>query len=667
MPWRIGIDTGGTFTDIIAHRPESGEWIEKKVWSERRDPGKSLTSALASLEVPLGELEYVVYGTTIVTNALIEGAVANVALVATKGFGDVLEIARQRRDIIFQLKPLHRMPSIVARELCLEVNERCDVHGNNVKGVDQEEASLLFRQIKGKYEAVAICLFHSYLNSANEEEVARIARRTCEYVCVSHEISPEAREYERTLATVLNAALLPMMANFISSLKSTGVPDERLHRFHSAGGMVSPKTASKFPLLLAMSGPAAGVEAASDVAKSLGLSYAISFDMGGTSTDCSLIVKGQAELQMDGTIGRYRVRQPMVAVESIGAGGGSIVRLTDSGLQIGPDSAGADPGPACYGRGGTLPTVADALSILGYFGTGQSSDRPITIDRKKALYAFSGIAERLVLSPEDAALGTVRVASAVAARAIKRITMGRGVDARSCSLIAFGGCGPMFACLLAYDLGIRSVVVPFRSSGLSAFGCLSAEQRFTRQRTVNINEREFDSSVIEEILSKLDMVVVQELLAQNASGGGIRVDHVALMRFAGQSYEIEVPFSRPTVEQTLTQTFRETHEKTYGFSATEPWECVALRATAYGGTKGARFLRPERDRTAPGPTPIAEAYFSDMGWCEVPEYTRDVIDTHAKVPGPAFIVDELSTTLIPPGWTARSGYDQHICIEQSGE
>src|SRR5262249_37870691 len=256
----------------------------------------------------------------------------------------------------------------------------------------------------------------------------------------------------------------------------------------------SPDTASKFPLLLAKSGPAAGVEAASTVARSLRLPLAITLDMGGTSTDCSLLVDGRAALQMDASIGRYRIRQPMVAVESVGAGGGSIVRLTDVGLQVGPDSAGADPGPACYQRGGMLPTITDAAAIVGYFGNEHHANRPLAIDRESAVRSFSDIARYVNRSVEETASGAIRVANAIAARAIKRIAMGRGIDARSCSLIAFGGAGPMFACLLAGDLGIRRVVVPPKSSALSAFGCLSAEPSFTRQRTIRLSEQNCNSS-----------------------------------------------------------------------------------------------------------------------------------------------------------------------------
>lgn len=663
MKWRIGVDTGGTFTDVVAHNRESGVWLERKVWSERGDPGTSLRAALSALDISFDDVESVVYGTTVVTNALVEGAVAKVALISTKGFGDVLEIARQRRDVTFGFRPLHRPPAIIPREMCFEVDERCDVQGNVVRKVSPGNTSAVLAKIGSGCEAIAVSLLHSYLNAGNEEEVARIARKTWKHVSVSHEVSPEAREYERTLVTALNASLLPKMEELVASLRKSKIPDERLRLFHSAGGMVSSETASRFPLLLAKSGPAAGVEAASAVAASLNLPYAITFDMGGTTTDCSLIVNGRAELQMEGTIGQYKVRQPMVAVESIGAGGGSIVRLLDGSLRIGPDSAGAEPGPACYSRGGALPTITDAVAILGYFGSGEASERPISIDRNAALRAYSDIAGNLGLLPEDTALGAVRIANAVASRAIKRITMGRGIDARSCALIAFGGAGPMLACLLAQEMGIRKVVVPFRSSALSALGCLSAEPRFTRQRTTNIKRDDFLSSSVEATLENLEHIVLDELVTGRVPGSAARVEHVALMRYAGQSYEIEIPIVRPISRSALDEAFSQKHQSTYGYTVDEPWECVGFRTTGIGGAPASRPRPAAKSERVSIWTGSALVYFEGAGWCETKEYRRNEISEAEIIRGPAIIVDEFSTILVPRDWTAKAAQGEHICIE----
>jgi N-methylhydantoinase A len=352
----------------------------------------------------------------------------------------------------------------------------------------------------------------------------------------------------------------------------------------------------------------------------------------------------------------------MVAVESIGAGGGSIVRLTETGMCIGPDSAGASPGPACYNRGGSDPTLTDALAILGYFGEGRA-DRPIVVDQEVARRSFAPIANALGISSEQAAAGAVRVAGAVAARAIKRITMSRGIDARHCALIAFGGAGPMMACLLADEMAIRKVLVPSRSSALSALGCLFAQKTFTRQRTVNLKESDFDSSVVEAMLSELEAVVLPALTDGPNGDEHDRVEHVALMRYAGQSYEIEIPISRPVRKAPLTEAFRAKHLSTYGFCADEPWECVALRATATRDTKG-QIALIGRKNAAEGLLGEARAYFHDYGWCQSREYARSTIKDEV-LSGPAIIVDEFSTTVVPPEWTARVVDNAHIQIERS--
>ena len=341
------------------------------------------------------------------------------ALICTKGFRDVLHIARQRRDVVFGLHAQHRAPPTVPRELSFELNERCSVNGEILVPVDLQEAIELIESIGDRADVIAISFIHSYKNGENEKRVADCARKTWKYVTTSHETSPEAREFERTLVTALNAGLLPMMSGFLNSISECGLPLNKVHLFHSAGGMISTSTASRFPLLLAMSGPAAGVEAGSAVARQLRAPLAITLDMGGTTTDCSLLVDGRPEMQMDSHVGKHRVRQPMVAVESIGAGGGSIVRLSESGLMVGPDSAGSDPGPACYNRGGQLPTITDATAILGYMGSGSPGGRPVRVDRDAALKAYHPVAARLGLSVEETALGALRVANAIASRAMR--------------------------------------------------------------------------------------------------------------------------------------------------------------------------------------------------------------------------------------------------------
>lgn len=665
MTWRIGVDTGGTFTDVVAYQSATGKWLEKKIWSERGDPGKSLFAALESLALRLEEIELIVYGTTVVTNALIENKTSSVGLITTKGFRDVLQIARQRRDVLFDLKAMHRGPVLVPRNLCFELDERTESDGRITKAVARQAARSVFERLVGDCETVAISFLHSYANSTNEEAVAQCARESFQYVSVSSDVSPEAREYERTLTTCLNASLLPLLSKFVRSLNAAGFSDERLRLFHSAGGMVLPTTAAKFPLLLAQSGPAAGVEAACEVARTFGVEHAITLDMGGTSTDCSLLVNGTAALQMNGNVGPHQVRQPMIAVESIGAGGGSIVRFLDGGLRVGPESAGSTPGPACYTRGGQLPTITDAAAILGYFGSGAGFDRPLSISSHAALRAFQPLSHELGISNEQAAVGAIRVGSAMVARAIKRITMGRGVDARTCTLIAFGGAGPMFAGLVASEMGIRRVIVPSRSSAFSAFGCLSAEQRLTRQRTVRIKEADFNPLTTETLLREQEVAIGQELAIEE-SANATKYDIAALMRYSGQSHEVEVPVVRPISLSALTESFRSKHHDAYGFCLDEEWECVAFRITARTGARTpVGSIVPTLNATSAetirrlGTT---RCFFEGIGWLEVSEYKR--ISQPSSIEGPAIVVDEFSTVVIPPGWTGRTYDGGHIDIER---
>ncbi|HVZ46347.1 MAG TPA: hydantoinase/oxoprolinase family protein [Ramlibacter sp.] len=657
MAWRIGIDTGGTFTDVIACDEASGQWLERKVWTVKATPGKSIRAALDALGIPLEDIATVVYGTTAVTNALVENKLARVAFVATAGFGDVLEIARQRRNVVFDLKARHRPPPQVPHGDCFEIDERTLASGEVETGVRTEDVAALAARVS-PYDAVAVSLLHSYANPANEQRVAEVLSRECRFVSVSHDVSPEAREYERGASTALNAALLPMMASFVDSLAQAGIREGHLHLFHSAGGMLSPRAAARFPLMLAMSGPAAGVEAAAEVCKRMHIERAVTMDMGGTTTDCSLVLDGRPQLQMSGSIGAHPIRQPMMAVDSIGAGGGSIIRLTANGLQVGPDSAGASPGPACYGRGGVEPTLTDAFAVLGYFGTGAGTHRPIEIDVRRARDAFAPIAQALGIDVEAAALGALKVANAVAARSLKRITMGQGVDLRTCELVAYGGTGPMLAAHFAQDVGIAKVVVPARSSSLSAFGCISSRPSFTRQRTVAGGVEQTDRGKIERLLDELAETVTSELASDDA-----RVRYSALMRYAGQSSEIEVPIDRPVELERMGDDFHRRHEALYGFSADEPWDCVALRATALGERRELSHETVPIAETAPRPVAHARMYMQGLGLCDALEFHRGDLGS-VRIDGPALITDEVSTIVVPQGWSAVKASGEHIILER---
>ena len=480
--WQVGVDIGGSFTDIVAVDPASGVLRTAKVRSVSGGPEESLDAALAAVGLAWDAVADLMHGTTLVTNAIVQNKLSPVALIATEGFGDTIEIGRQNRRDLYRLDVLPKRVPLVPEGLRLEVAERIDVDGRVVAPLADAAAESVARKAAGLgVEAVAVALLNAYANPAHEQALGARLAGVVPHVALSHRVSPEAREYERTSATVLNAALMPQTTDYLDRLAQRAVNGTRLHLFHSAGGMAAPQAVKELPLALALSGPAAGVAAAGSVARELGLDRVISFDMGGTTTDVCLVSDGAPQVSSERLLAGHPMRQPMVAVESIGAGGGSIAIAEAGAIRVGPESAGAEPGPACYGLGGTRPTVSDANLLLGYLRAGSVLGGSVSLDDERARRAVGDLAKAFGVGPIEAALGIVRVANASMTRALRRVTVERGVDARDCTLLAFGGAGPMHAVALARESGIARVVVPRFSSVFSAIGCLTAELSYARQ------------------------------------------------------------------------------------------------------------------------------------------------------------------------------------------
>jgi N-methylhydantoinase A len=450
---------------------------------------------------------------------------------------------------------------------------------------------------------------------------------------------------------------LPTLAGFQRSLQQL-LPDAlRVDLFHSAGGMIGLEIAARQPIALAMSGPAAGVEAASQVARELNLAQAISFDMGGTTTDVCLLSKGKPALATQMEVGRWMVRQPMVAVQSIGAGGGSIVKLDQGRLAIGPESAGATPGPACYGRGGKQATLTDAIAILGYLeGTARLS-RQLKIDMALARGALGPIAQAIGCSVEAAALGIVQVANAAATRALRRITVDRGIDLRDCALIAFGGAGPMFAASLATSVGVDRVIIPDCSGALSALGCLLAKRSFTLQRTMRLRSDRPDADIYARHCSEVEQEIGREI--GKSASTAVAYSHTALMRYVGQSYAIEVPCAPTLSRERLTADFHQRHRELYGFATQDTWEIEALRvrgelpASERWQTSAARSHEPALLGRVQCWFEPAQAISTDL-------YRRSSLSVGHALMGPALIVDELSTIVVPPNWSIRATASGHL-------
>ncbi|MCK6453474.1 MAG: hydantoinase/oxoprolinase family protein [Alphaproteobacteria bacterium] len=663
--WRVGVDIGGTFTDVVAIRAESNETRIAKVATRPGDRVNGLFDALAAVGLEWAEVGDLIHGTTMVTNAIIEGRLAKVALVTTRGFADTLAIGRQNRRDLYRLDVLPKLLPLVPRERCLEVDERLDADGRVLKPLSEADADdAVDKAEKSGAEAVAVSLIHAYANPAHEERLGERLRRRFPYVALSNRVNPEAREYERTATTVLSASVMPLAAGYLDDLARRVPAGARIHLFHSAGGMASAEALRDLPLGLAMSGPAAGVAAAARIARELDLDHVISFDMGGTTTDACLIADGRPEIATDRTLAGRPLRQPMVAVESIGAGGGSIACFDHGALRVGPESAGAEPGPACYGRGGTGPTVSDANLLLGYLDPARPLGDGMRLDPAPAERAIAALAGEAGLSVRDTALGIVAVANQTMVRALRRITVERGVDGRRCALLAFGGAGPMHAAAVARAFGIARVVVPVASSIFSALGCAAAGMSYSQQRTVRMAPAEWDPGRIGSARTELRARLSAPLVAAGHGPHEIRIEEVALVRYSGQSYAVEIHDPDFADQADFGRRFRERHERLYGFATDEPWELVALRMRAFA---------PQRENGALGiaaaPMPggsqsaAGACVFDRSGPVATPRHERSRLAPGQTVRGPAVIADAFSTVVVPPGATLTADRRGHLFMD----
>ena len=647
--WLVGIDIGGTFTDVVGLDRRAGVLRTAKVPSRPDDPLGALLAALAAVGLQAEDVENLVHGTTRITNAIVEAKLPPVALVTTAGFEDVLAIARLRRRDLYRLDVPPKLPLLVPAERTFGVAERVRHDGSVELALDPQSAQDTVDAVQSLGVAsVAVALLHAYANPVHERALGEALTGRVGHVSLSHQVNPEAREYERTTSTVLNAAATPVVVDYLDSLTERLSLDGRFQLFHSAGGWATPEAVRERPLIMAMSGPAAGVAACARLSTAMERDRFLTFDMGGTTTDVCLVIDGEALVTDERSIAERPMRQPMVAIESIGAGGGSIVRLTSGGLSVGPDSAGADPGPACYGLGGQAPTVTDANAILGYLNPDRrlGGAIPIQVDRARA--ALAPIADALNRTEVQTALGVVRVANATMARALRRVTVERGIDGRRCSLLAFGGAGPMHAVGLAQAFGIDEVVVPAVSSAFSAYGCLLADMAYMRQRTVRLLQHAFDPDQFERVRTEVVSELTVPFTARGMDSDSLAVEHVALMRYEGQSATVPVPFEVPLSPDRLGEDFISRHTELYGYATAEPWLFEGLRVRVSAPTEAEFATLSE----APAGFPVRQAWcwFDEHGARQTDCYPRETLVSDQAIEGPALVEDAWSTVVIPPGW-----------------
>ena len=651
--WRVGVDVGGTFTDVVAvARAHSGARVAK-VPSRTDDRIAGLLDALRAVDLSWSDVADLVHGTTMVTNAIVEEDLAEVALVATRGFSDTLAIGRQNRRHLYRLDLPPKLVPQVPAERRFEVSERLDHDGRVLAPLDPQSVEEAVHRIEASgAEAVAVSLLHAYANPAHEEALGERLRERFPFVALSNRVNPEAREYERSATTVLSAGVMPLAARYLDRLEAARPAGSRLHLFHSAGGMASPESLRDLPLGLAASGPAAGAAAAGRIARELGIEHAISFDMGGTTTDVCLVLDGEAQISSDRSLGGRPLRQPMVAVESIGAGGGSIARLDHGALAVGPESAGADPGPACYARGGGRPTVSDANLVLGYMDAERVIGGGLRLDAGAARAAIAPLATAMAMTVEEAALGIVRVADSAMLRALRRVTVERGIDGRRCTLLAFGGAGPMHAVALARAFSIAEVVVPAHSGVFSALGCAGAGMSYAQQRTLRMAVDEWDPQRLEGTRRALRSRLAAPLVAAGCDDGELEVEEVAAVRYRGQSYAIELKDAPLDDPARLSREFLDRHQVLYGFATEEPWELVSirLRVSAPRTLDRRRPVAP-LSAASPAPSRTLPCTFDAAGPVATPRHDRAGMSAGRVLAGPVVVEDAWSTVVVPPGAT----------------
>ncbi|MBV9552169.1 MAG: hydantoinase/oxoprolinase family protein [Alphaproteobacteria bacterium] len=666
MAWRIGVDSGGTFTDVCLFDEAARCIAVWKVPSTPADPSQGVAQGvaegLAQCGAAASEVAYFGHGTTVATNALIQHRGARIGLIVGAGFRDLLEIGRQKRPELYDLQA-DKPPVLVARRLRLEVPERLRHDGSVETPLDERALRDAARALRrAGVEGIAICFLYSFLDPAHERAARRIVNEECPdaFVCASHEVAPEFREYERLSTTAVNTYLGPVMASYIR-----GVADRLVglgiattpHLTQSNGGVIGFDAAARLPVRTVLSGPSTGVVGAQVTARLGGFDDIITFDMGGTSTDVALIQGGEARLAREAVVHGYPIKAPMLDIHTVGAGGGSVAYVDSGGLlKVGPHSAGADPGPACYGRGNAEATVTDANVVLQVLNPAELLGGRMPVRQHLARAAIGRLGAALGLDTMAAAQGVVSVVTANMARAIRVISVQRGHDPRHYALVAFGGAGPLHAARLAAELEIKRVLVPRNPGILCATGLLLADLRAdfatTRLLPLSFAAVADSTAIVAALARQCDAWFAQEGIAPEARGVAFTVD----MRYAGQNYELSVPLPGGGVDAAtmdcLAAGFAAAHRQLYGFVADdEPIQLVTFRAEATGIVRKAE-LQPARDAGA-DPRDAAsghrEVWLPEAGkFVSCPLYDRARLRAGNRLVGPAIVEQMDATTFLPP-------------------
>lgn len=642
----VGVDTGGTFTDFICF-DEQRVYFHKTL-STPDDPSRAIFSGIEEMGIHPKQLQ-MVHGSTVATNAILERKGAKTLFVTHKGLEDLLLIGRQSRRELYNLMPAAAEPWLQRQDSC-GVSGRMNATGEEIETLDVNELGSLAK-LAGKYESVAVCMLFSFLNDQHEKLIGESLPED-KFVSLSHEVLAEYREYERASTTFLNAYVGPLVQRYLTRLKMELAP-KHLFVMHSAGGVMEAEAAGQQAVRLVLSGPAGGLVAAEHVGSQLGENRLITFDMGGTSTDVSL-VNGETVNTTEGSVAGLPVSVPMLDIHTIGAGGGSKAWIDEAGLpQVGPESAGAMPGPACYGRGGVDPTVTDANLVLGRIPATAMLAGNLPLNLEAARRVIAPIAERLQLSIQKAAEGIIRIAEEHMAGALRVVSVQKGHDPEQFSMLCFGGAGGLHACALAEQLGIRKVILPVGSGAFSALGMLAGRRQgeFSRSHRLLLKD--------ESLLQTAGTIFTQLEREAMAQMPGLRLEYRYQldMRYQGQGFHLTLPFTKSPED--LAIAFNDAHEAAYGHRLDRNIEIMTLRLTASADTPELSWqplVKAESDVQAIGEAPV-------YGVGRVPLYERRSLLHGHRITGPALVLEDTATLWLPQGWSLMVSLYGHLLLE----
>lgn len=683
--YRVTVDTGGTFSDFVFFNEDSGEISITKVPSTPKEPFQAVLNGVQELldqGVAAKDISFFSHGTTVGTNGLLEEKGPRTGLLVTQGFRGIYEVMEQTRgygpatyDLFFE-KPRLLAPPYYTEE----IPERVDFRGEVLKPIDVESSLLAVQSLKKKgVESIAVCLLFSFLNPDHELKIKEIVEKEFPEasLSLSYEVLPQIREFYRLSTTVINAYIAPVMANYVSrlegKLRELGIATPRLYIMQSNGGVSTFQGAAKKPVATVLSGPAGGVIASMGISERVGIKNIITFDMGGTSCDVALIHEGNPVITTQGRISQRPISLPMLDIHTVSAGGGTIARIDAvGGLQVGPDSAGADPGPIGYDRGGEEVTITDANLVLGVLDPDHFLGGRMKLNKKKAeKFLEEKIAKPLGLSLLEAADGILRIINVKMEEAIKAVSSQRGYDIRDFTLVAFGGGGPMHAGRMALNLGIPSVLVPVTPGVTSALGLLMSDVKHDYVRSKLTGLKELDLDEINNLFAQLMEQARADLKGEGFDDSQIEMQPFLDLRYAGQGYELTVPSMMPPLKPAdldlMRRRFDEQHEQAHGHKAeSEPVELVSLRLISFGRVAQAKLspAKPTGRKLEAAKTSERKIFFGkEHGIINCAIYSRDLLEPEHKIVGPAVIEQMDTTTVIHPGQEATVDSYRNLIIK----